>query len=124
MGYQTIRIDFPSLPKGVSLNHRSESYHPRSKAARAAREEAIAAAAEVGATGRGLAEYDLHLHFFLPTRHTRDPMGLVEKAKPWVDGLVQAGVLVDDSWREMTGLHVTHELRPGKPGTAIVILPR
>jgi hypothetical protein len=66
----------------------------------------------------------LSARFYLPTRHRRDPGNLVgsEGFKALVDGLVDAGWIVDDSLDVLLVYGpFSFELRPGKPGVQVTV---
>ncbi len=52
---------------------------------------------------------------------TLDYDGLVGSMKPVVDGLVTAGVLIDDSWITLGIWDVTQEFRPKRDGAQLEI---
>ncbi len=56
---------------------------------------------------------DLIFEFVVPDHRIRDIDGLVGAAKPLIDGLVDAGVLVGDDTRHVRSLHATCRLVPG-----------
>ena len=114
------RLIIPELPSGVTLNARSH-WGRRHTAARDMRAQVInlAVAQELVAVEPPV---EVQLLFRLPTRQPRDLDNLVAAAKPWIDGLVDAGVLPADD--VFTIRRLTAEVSWGKPArTTIVVLP-
>lgn len=56
-------------------------------------------------------------HFY----RTLDYDGLVGSLKPVVDGLVSAGVLIDDSWAVLGAWDVSQEFRPKSQGPLLTV---
>ncbi len=61
---------------------------------------------------------------FLKRSHWRslDYDGLVGSFKPVVDGLVTAGILIDDSWKVTGPWQVTQDFRPKADGPLVEIM--
>ena len=57
-------------------------------------------------------------HFY----RTLDYDGLVGSLKPLVDGLVSAGVLIDDSWNVLGAWDVSQEFRPKSQGPLLTVV--
>lgn len=49
----------------------------------------------------------------------RDPDNVFSAVKFILDGLVSAGVLTDDRWKQVKGMTHTLEIRPDKPGVLV-----
>ena len=119
-----IVYEFPELPSGATLNTRG-SWHRPAQAAADAKEEALGSIL-AQRNGRGpalLRKTSVNYHFYLPDRRRRDLDNLVGAAKPYLDALVQAGELTDDSAVVIHALTVQSEYRRGQPGFRITITP-
>lgn len=99
-----VRVDIPNVPLRT-LNVRSGHWSERSSHAKQLRSRAAWHAKAVWPGRDPIEKAIIEVTLFVPTRHRRDPDGLGPTAKPVIDGLVDAGVLVDDSF------HVVDEVR-------------
>ena len=114
------RLTIPELPSGITLNARNH-WGRRHAAARDMRAQIIGHAADQGMTAVE-PPVEIRLRFRLATKQKRDLDNLVAAAKPWLDGLVDAGVLPSDD--VFTIRRLTAEVEFGKPArTTIVVLP-
>jgi len=114
------RLIIPELPSGVTLNARSH-WGRRHKRARDMRAQIIGHAADQGMTAVE-PPVEVRLLYRLPTRQSRDLDNLVAAAKPWLDGLVDAGVLPADD--VFTVRRLTADVEFGKPArTVITVIP-
>lgn len=93
------------LPR-LSLNgsNKQGSWHARHQAQTAWRQASAAAAraARIPFVDRA----SVAVEWVMPDRRRRDPDGGALVAKAVIDGLVDAAVLPDDSWRHVTGVTV------------------
>ena len=73
--------------------------------------------------GPAMKKAEIRLTFYLPDRRRRDGLMLLERMKPWLDGLVQGQqpVLVDDDLATIGFPVALWEYRKGSPGTLIEI---
>ena len=116
----TQRLTIPELPSGITLNARSH-WGRRHEAVRTMRAQ-IVDLCQQAELGPADCPVEVRLLFRLPTRQPRDLDNLVAAAKPWIDGLVDAGVLPADD--VFTIRRLTAEVSWGKPArTTIVVLP-
>lgn len=99
MSFFSLIFAFPGLPNAsLSLNGRLHFYQ-RSKLIKAERTYAYCLGFQhrVGwvAPEKAILSYE----FYTTSRRTRDFENLIGSCKPWVDGLVDSGILVkDDCW--------------------------
>lgn len=93
---------------------RREHWAKRAAAAKLWKHDAFYAAIEAREVWRGrvrfpLASADVRLVIVSPTTVRRDPDNAVAAMKPLIDGLVQAGILADDSFAVVRNLTVALE---------------
>ncbi len=92
-----LRIELPLPPKELSPNGGKKwNVHKINRITHEAQEEAIAAVREQIPRGKPLEHATVTFTFVKPTRGRRDLDNLITAAKPYQDGLVLAGVIVDD----------------------------
>lgn len=60
--------------------------------------------------------------FVLPARRRYDLDNLIASTKPQVDGLVAAGVMVDDSIMVISHVEYSHQYRKGEEGTWFTVM--
>lgn len=61
-----------------------------------------------------LTEASVRVVYIIPDKRRRDPDNALASAKPCIDGIVDAGLLTDDSFRVIRHLSVTSEPGPEK----------
>lgn len=59
--------------------------------------------------------------FTVPTLRGVDVEGLMAACKPWIDGLVDAGVIVDDDWQHVRKLTGLVRYSKGREATEIIV---
>lgn len=64
---------------------------------------------------------EVEIIVYMPTRHNRDVFNMPEKCKPYLDTLIEQGVIVDDGWKVFSDGRVRLRLRPKWPGFDIVL---
>ena len=57
----------------------------------------------------------LGIDIYFPNRIHRDVLNLVQSCKPYLDGVVDAGVLPDDSWQYLEVGHIRAHLDKTNP---------
>lgn len=110
----TIRIEIPAPCAWINSNQR---LHPQVRASltRQWREAAKQAASEAEPFA---IPCRITAYVQKPVRNRFDPGNWYPTAKAAVDGLVDAQLLTDDSWREVVG----PDMRRAEPGPAMLIL--
>ena len=93
-------LTLPDLPQW-SLNKRGH-WSERAETVKAWR--AVAGWTAAGAGIPRLDKASITLVMTPADRRRRDPDGIVGALKPCIDGLVDAGVLADDSWRHVSSV--------------------
>ena len=93
-----LRIELPLPPKERSPHAgKKQNVHKLARITREAHEYTIAMVREQMPRGKPLEKATVKFTFIKPTRGRRDKDNLIAAAKPYQDGLVLAGVIVDDS---------------------------
>lgn len=69
--------------------------------------------------GPVLVSYD----FFVPDNYRRDVCNMLQAMKPTIDGIVEAGVVEGDSWKEMSIYNVAVVVDKKNPRVEIMIHP-
>lgn len=124
---RVLRLDLPCLPPAEYGANRSrgaawERQYRVAHGKRGAGDQIVALVLEQGWQGPPMGRAEVRLTFYLPDRRRRDGLGLLERLKPWVDGLVEAQVIKDDDLGTI-GFPVPHwEYRPRSPGTVIEVV--
>lgn len=59
--------------------------------------------------------------FTIPTRRRMDIDGIVGAAKPWLDGIVDAGIIPDDDWKHVRKLYGSIVYEKGVTKSEIII---
>jgi hypothetical protein len=96
---ETITITLP-FPDPLIHSHNKGHWRKKTAAIRAARALAQAEAIRLGWGGRGLTRARVDYHVFYPDKRCRDLKNTTGSGcKPYMDGLVDAGVVVGDHWQ-------------------------
>lgn len=110
-------IDLPWTKPPLSLNS-TPTASMGARQGRAAKVKKVRKVGEDGATEAQiprLALFTAVLHYYPGDNRDRDPMNLYGTVKPLVDGLIDAGVAVDDNRRYFVDTPpVIHDARPGE----------
>ena len=123
---RSVRLELPSLPPVEYSANRSrgapwQRQYRVSHGKRGAVEEIVALIREQGWQGPAMKKAEVSVTFYLPDRRRRDPLGLWERMKPWMDGVVESKVLKDDDLATIGFPTATWEYRKGRPGTVMVV---
>lgn len=62
----------------------------------------------------------VHYHFFVPDNLRRDEGNMIHSQKPAIDGIVKAGLIVDDSWQYLSTGSVTVEIDRDNPRVVLI----
>lgn len=93
-----LRIELPLPPKELSPNAgKKQNVHKINRITKKAQSDTIAYVREQIPMGKPLEHATVTVQFIKPTRGRRDLDNLIAAAKPYMDGLVLAGVIVDDN---------------------------
>lgn len=92
---QTVTITLP-LPPALLSGHNKGHWRSRAGVIKAMRQQAFLAAKSHAVKLESAGVWYL---FLLPNKRRRDVANLVQCCKPYIDGIVDAGVVPDDSWK-------------------------
>lgn len=117
-----LTITLPSLPPvELSPNYRGH-WSARHRATRTAQDAVIAAVFEAAPRfATPLERAEITVRFLWPDSRRRDMDNFVARAKPYLDGLVVAGVLADDSTNHCRINYDAYQGEKGKPMTIITV---
>jgi len=118
MAELTIKLD--SLPPVEFSPNSRVHWRTRHQAGIYAKNDVIALVLDQGWQGPALSGAVVTITWGLPTKRTVDWDNLVARSKPWLDALVDAGVLAGDSVRDYTPEYGWFQ-SPGKPVTIITV---
>ncbi|MDD5702116.1 MAG: hypothetical protein PHU23_08720 [Dehalococcoidales bacterium] len=121
-----IVITFSDLPY-VELRanyHKSNFWGQRSESTKIARDEAYKLAVDYRnkyLVRKKIDTCTIEEVFYVDNKQRRDIEGLMYAVKPWIDGIVDAGIIVDDSWRHVKKLSGEIVFKKGERYTEIII---
>lgn len=124
---RSLKLELPCLPpveysanqsRGAAWQRQWRIAHD---ARRGAVDEIVALVREQGWQGPPMDLAEIRVTFYLPDRRKRDGLGLLERLKPWIDGLVTSGIIQDDDLNTIGFLSHAWEYRPRQPGTVIMV---
>lgn len=115
-----LKISLP-LPSSALHQHAKGHWRAKSQATAKARQQA-AWAARASWTGEPLDHARIEYRFFVPDRRRRDAANLVGACKAYVDGIVDAGVIIDDCWERLAIGAVDVEVDRADPRVEIWIV--
>ena len=116
-----IVIDLPYPPRAL---HAHNTGHWRQKAAPTKAYRAIAKLLTRKAMGRTRRKWDrarLSILIRFPDRRRRDILNVCHSLKPAIDGLVDAGLLLDDNWQVLSIGTIHGIVSKGCPGITLTI---
>ncbi len=121
---EPITITIPGAPPSPNRTVREGSWHARAASRRQWRDAACWAARAVHGARPPLGAVTIEMTHVVPDRRRRDLDNLATAAtKPYLDGLVDSGLLSDDSSDVVTAITHRAELVRGLRETRIVITP-
>ena len=128
--YLTLRelhLKLPALPPSEYSANRARGadwgrQYRVSRGKRGAIEELVALVKTRQWNGPAMDHARIEVHFQLPDRRRRDGLGLLERLKPWVDGLVEAGVIKDDALVNIGFPQATWEYVKGEPAATWILI--
>ncbi|PRB78268.1 hypothetical protein CQ012_02445 [Arthrobacter sp. MYb214] len=103
---ESFTLEIPKLADWLNLNQK-EHWAPRNKRAQAWRHGAHIMARQAKLP-KGLQRVQVDAYVWKKTRVRYDPHNLMPTLKPVIDGLVDCGLLVDDSSEYLVGPFVHH----------------
>lgn len=115
----TITLD---LPDGRMSGHANGSWRGKAALTKAQRFAACVMATATGKVPKTpWAKAVVSIRFFLGSRKRRDVLNLVNGCKPLLDGIVDAGIISDDSWEVLSVGSITCQLDKSNPRAEIVL---
>ena len=114
-------VELPCLPSGVTLNSRTH-WRDRAQKAQDAKDEMKATVLEAGLGNVRLQRVEARYTFFMPSQRRQDIDQLHAAAKSYLDGIIELGVLPDDSWREIPQVSLHCVYRAGQPGMRLELI--
>ena len=115
-----LKITLSQLPPAEYSPNSRVNWHVRHKAGVEAKNDILALVLEQGWSGPALSGATVTITWGLPTKKVVDWDNLIARCKPYLDGLVDAGVLVGDSVRDYQPVYKWFD-SPGKPITIIEV---
>jgi hypothetical protein len=120
----TVIVTFDSLPPSELYKNKIESSHwrVRHSATKAARQEGLIAAGPLaGVGGKAIQICKIEVVVTMPDNRDRDLSGMLCACNAWIDGIVDAGVIVDDKCKNVRGLSIRPVWEKGVSKTQIII---
>ena len=118
-----LTIVFPKLPPAVFSGNSRHHWSLRYRESLVVYDEVIASVRETGYMGGRLLNPKVEVRWGLPNKRRLDFDNLVARTKPYIDGLVKAGVLGDDSVRDFVSDYSWYD-SPKQPTTLIRVYRR
>jgi Holliday junction resolvase RusA-like endonuclease len=121
--FTMICITLP-LPPAALHAHNSGNWRSKAAPTRAYRQEAALLAKQEMRKERSSYPYEkgeLSIDFHFPNLRRRDTLNAVQGLKPAIDGLVDAGIILDDDWQRLTIGHIRSYLDKDNPRVCLVI---
>jgi len=116
-----LSITIPRLPPAECSPNSRVHWRQKGEAVRIAKDEAIAAVKEQGWRGPPMQAALIQVSWGVKDKRKRDTDNFVARTKPFIDGIVQVGVLADDSrfhvryqygWHEAKQFETTITIEP------------
>lgn len=119
-----IHIKFDCLPfRELRPNEARRQGHwaVRSQVSHIARTQAYILGTDLHFKGPPLELFQLDVIFTLPTKRRIDLDGLFSAAKSWIDGIVDAKLLLNDDWWHMKKITISAKYEKGVEQTEFII---
>lgn len=115
----SLTLTIPAPCQFINLNQRMH-YHPKAELTRKWRHAAHAAAHDAGLP-TGLEKVHIVAHIHKTTNRDYDAHNLMPTLKACVDGLVDYGLIIDDTNRHVIGPDVRHGTKQPTPAITLTI---
>lgn len=116
----TITITLP-LPDSSMSGHAKGNWHSKAATTKRMRRDAHVEALHITQGERRFERAVVSLAFYLGSNRRRDALNLANGVKPYIDGLVDAGLMPDDDWKVMSVGAITCKLDKDAPRVEITI---
>ena len=113
-------LTLPIPPATLNAHNKG---HWRSKSAAVKSCRRLACAETLALRPPSLDRSVLSIDLYWPDLLNRDTFNAVQSCKPYIDGIVDAGVIPDDNWRVMSIGHVRSHLDRENPRVVLTIEP-
>lgn len=98
---ETITIELP-MPDGSMSGHAKGHWRKKASATKTMRYQACVLAMATGKVPKEpWTQARIDYAFFLASDRRTDEANLIQRCKPYVDGIVDAGIILDDNWRAL-----------------------
>lgn len=108
-----------SLPPAVLTAHDNGHWRTRSRTKTRCREVAAWTAKEHAKHAMKKAEVEID--FYFPDLRRRDALNYAQMCKPYIDGIVDAGIIPDDDWLTLRVGRITGHLDRKRPRVEITL---
>ncbi|MFW6369358.1 MAG: hypothetical protein ACOC0J_02120 [Myxococcota bacterium] len=123
MNQETVVINLP-LPSSA-LNAHGKTHWRKQQGPRAkARGDACLLARRFVAQGARFEKATVSYHFRFPCNRGRDLANYIQMCKPYIDGIVDAGLIPDDRWQVLSFGVVSAEIDRAAPGVSLHFMER
>lgn len=118
----SVRVVLPLPPRVLSPNARSPgNWRKRAKAAKQYRSDAYMMTIAAGGQGLRWSKAIAQATFFWPTKQRRDVRNAEASLKAAYDGIVDAGLIVDDNYEVLTHYPTTFFVDEKRPRVEIMV---
>ena len=117
---QRITITLP-LPDSSMSGHAKGHWRGSANRTKLARNHAHVLALAAGVPASPFLQAVINFEFFVPDLCRRDTMNMMHGCKAYVDGIVDAGVMVDDDWKILAVGKTTVSVDRDNPRVEITI---
>lgn len=112
------------LPPACLHAHNTGSWRSKAGPIKAYRQESALLTRQAMRKKRGSYPYEnaeLSIDFYFPNLKRRDTLNAVQGLKPAIDGLSDAGLIVDDDWKHLTIGYIRSYLHRENPRVCVTI---
>ena len=117
-------VEIPGLPLAMLNPNRIGHYMVKHNAKQQAKNDIMAAVLQQGRLPEPMTDVIIKVDWFATDRRRRDIDNLIASMKPYIDGLVLAGVLVDDSATHVRYAEFDYWAKCDTAKTVLHITPR
>ncbi len=119
-----ISIELP-LPNTAKLSHNVNRSRAKDILVKGMRELAMAEGLRVRGRDLGMSEGASVIYcFYFPDNRVRDEANYIHACKPYMDGLVDAGLIADDRWQFLSTKGVESSIDRKNPRAVLIFSPK